>query len=86
MGAYEANYVQVQMRFTPQALNPGSQGNWVKAHFVLPEGFVVEDVNINEPARITEPFEPDIQSDHINVFVNDDGLVEVEAEKPLSLW
>ncbi|MHC4677009.1 MAG: LamG-like jellyroll fold domain-containing protein [Planctomycetota bacterium] len=43
MGAYEfIPPLEVEMKFTPQALNPGSRGGWVKAHLVLPEGFVVE--------------------------------------------
>ncbi|MHC4483353.1 MAG: choice-of-anchor Q domain-containing protein, partial [Planctomycetota bacterium] len=84
MGAYEFFWppIQVPMKFTPQAFNPGSKGKWVKAHFVLPEGFSVEDVDTYSPAKIIEPFEPDIESDHINVFVNDDGLVEIEAAFP----
>jgi len=76
MGAYEANYIQLAMKLTPQALNPGSQGNWVKAHFVLPEGFLPEDVHTNTPAVIV-PL--GIESDYINVFINEDGLVEIEA-------
>jgi len=64
------------MKFTPQALNPKSKGNWVKAHFVLPDGFVVEDVDVNRPAWI-EPL--GIESDYLDVFVNEDGLVEIEA-------
>ncbi|MHC4572658.1 MAG: GLUG motif-containing protein [Planctomycetota bacterium] len=71
--------IEVYMKFTPQALNPGSKGRWVKAHFVLPEGFVVEDVDANSPAKIIEPFEPDIESEYMNVFVNDADLVEIEA-------
>jgi hypothetical protein len=68
--------IQVAMKFTPQALNPAGRGTWVKAHFVLPEGFVVEDVNASSPARI----EPGcIESEYLNVFVNEDGLVEIEA-------
>jgi hypothetical protein len=63
------------MRFTPPVLNPGSRGRWIKAHLVLPEGFAVEDVDGNTPALL-EPFS--IESDHINVFVNEDGLVEIE--------
>ncbi|MHC4498411.1 MAG: exo-alpha-sialidase, partial [Planctomycetota bacterium] len=84
MGAYEFFWppIEVAMRLTPRALNPGSQGNWVKAHFVLPEGFSVEDVDTDSPAKIIEPFEPDIESDYMNVFVNDDGLVEIEAAFP----
>jgi parallel beta-helix repeat protein len=76
MGAFEANYIQAQMKFTPQALNPGSQGNWIKAHFVLPEEFLPEDVDTNTPAVIASF---GIESDHINVFINKDGLVEIEV-------
>jgi parallel beta-helix repeat protein len=80
MGAYElVAPVEVALRFTPQTVNPESRGKWVRAHFVLPEGYVVEDVDANRPARITEPFEPDIESEYMNVFVNEDGLVEIEA-------
>ncbi|MHC4621349.1 MAG: S8 family serine peptidase, partial [Planctomycetota bacterium] len=57
--------VQVPMKFTPQALNPGSHGNWVKARFVLPEGFVPDDVNTNTPAEISEPFDPPLESQYL---------------------
>jgi parallel beta-helix repeat protein/predicted outer membrane repeat protein len=76
MGAYEANYVEVAMKFTPQTLNPGSQGKWVKVHFVLPEGFGVEVVDANRPAVI---WQVGVGSQWINVFVNEEELVEVEA-------
>jgi hypothetical protein len=81
MGAYEyfVPPIEVAMKFTPQAMNPGSKGKWVKAHFVLPEEYAVEDVDVDSPAKITEPFEPDIDSNYVDVFVNDDDLVEVEA-------
>jgi hypothetical protein len=81
MGAYEyfVPPIEVEMKFTPQALNPGSKGKWVKAHLVLPEGYTVADVDVNSPAKITEPFEPDIDSNYVDVFINDDNLVEVEA-------
>jgi hypothetical protein len=74
MGADEV--VIAVMKFTPQALNPDSKGNWVKAHFVLPEGFTIEDVNSNSPATV-EPF--GIESEYINVFVNENGFVEIEV-------
>lgn len=70
--------IEVRMKLTPHTLNPHSQGNWVKAHFFPPEGFTVEDANTNSPAKITEPFEPDVESEYINAFINEDGLVEVE--------
>jgi hypothetical protein len=78
MGAYEAFIppIEVWMKFTPQSLNPDSNGNWVKAHFVLLEGFVVEDVDANRPVEIKQL---GIESHYMNVFVNEDGLVEVEA-------
>jgi len=78
MGAYEffVPPLEVSMKFTPQALNPGSEGNWVKAHFALPEGFGVEDVDTNTPA-VVEP--GGIESDYINVFINEDDLVEIKA-------
>ncbi|MBA7574211.1 hypothetical protein ES708_16013 [subsurface metagenome] len=63
------------MKFTPQALNPGSKGRWVKAHFVLPEGFEVNDVDANTPAKIAHL---GIESAYMDVFINDDGLVEIE--------
>ena len=69
-------YIETPMQFTPQTLNPDSKGKWVKAHFVLPEGFVVEDVDVNTPAAL-EPL--GIESDYINVFINEDGLVEIEV-------
>ncbi|MHC4620806.1 MAG: right-handed parallel beta-helix repeat-containing protein [Planctomycetota bacterium] len=81
MGAYEyfVPPIELPMKFTPQTFNPYSSGKWVKAHFVLPEEFTVDDVDTNTPAKITEPFEPDIDSEYMNVFVNEEGFVEVEA-------
>jgi parallel beta-helix repeat protein len=78
MGAYEAFLppIEVWMKFTPQALNPFSKGNWVKAHFVLPEGFVVDDVDADTPVEIEQL---GIESHYMNVFVNEDGLVGIEA-------
>ena len=76
MGAYESNYIEFPMKFTPQVLNPGSKGNWVKAHFVLPEGFNVNDVNVSSPAKL---WPLGIESDYMNVFINEDDLVEIEV-------
>ncbi len=79
MGAYETvgpAMVEVEMKFTPQALNPGSQGNWVKAHLVLAEGFGVGDVDADTPAKIGQL---GIESEYMNVFINEEGLVEIEA-------
>ncbi|HUT30516.1 MAG TPA: hypothetical protein VMX13_12050 [Sedimentisphaerales bacterium] len=79
MGAYEffVPPVEVWMIFTPRVLNPESQGRRVKAHFVFPEGYAVEDIDANSPAKITGPVE--VESDYINVFINDEGFVAVEA-------
>jgi len=71
--------IRVEMKFTPQTLNPTSHGRWLKAHFVLPEEFTIDDVDAGSPAKITEPFEPDIESEYMKVFVNQAGLVAVEA-------
>jgi len=77
MGAYEMPpWVKVPMKFTPQALNCKGKGKWVKARFVLSAEFTVEDVDSNSPAK-AQP--PGIESEYMNVFVNDDGLVEIEA-------
>jgi hypothetical protein len=78
LGAYEVAVppVAVEMKFTPQALNPGSQGNWVKAHLVLPEGFGVDDVDAGTPAEIEQL---GIESEYMDVFINEEGLVEIEA-------
>ncbi len=67
--------LQADMKITPQVLNLDSEGNWVKAHFVMPEGFSAGQIDTNAPAV----FEPaGIESDYVNVFVNEEGLVEVE--------
>jgi hypothetical protein len=66
---------EVPMKFMPQVLNPDSKGKWVKAHFVLPEGFGVNDVGVDTPAKIW-PF--GIESEYIDIFINEDGLVEIE--------
>jgi len=77
MGADEfVPALEFQMKFTPQALNPDSHGKWVKAHFVLPEGYGVEDVDANSPLMI-EPL--GIESTYVKVFINDDGFVAIEA-------
>ena len=75
MGAYETNYIQAAMKFTPQTLNCNSKGNWVKAHLTLPQGFLPEDVDVNKPAW-AEPM--GIESEYIRVFGNDDGPVRLE--------
>ncbi|MBA7647400.1 hypothetical protein ES703_55172 [subsurface metagenome] len=65
MGAYETNYIQAAMKFTPQMLNCNSKGKYVKAHLTLPEEFLPEDVDVNEPA-VAEPM--GAYSEHIKVL------------------
>jgi len=68
--------VEFAMKLTPQSVNPDSRGKGVKAHFVLPTGFAVVDVDVNTRATI-EPL--GIESDYMNVFVNEDGFIEIKA-------
>jgi len=68
--------MEVPMKLTPCKLNCRSQGNWVKAHFTLPEGFTVVDVDSDRPA-VLHSF--GFQSLPLYVFVNKNKLVEIEA-------
>jgi parallel beta-helix repeat protein len=67
--------IEATLKLTPKVLNADSQGNWIKAHFVMPEDCSVSDVDVNTPATM-EPF--GIESEYINAFINEDGLVEIE--------
>jgi len=69
---------EVRLKFTPQALGPADKGMWVKAHLVLSEGFAVDDVNANIPATLRF-LGAESQSEYMNIFINEDGLVEIEA-------
>jgi predicted outer membrane repeat protein len=68
--------VEVMMKLTPQAFNCDSKGNWVKAHVTLPDGFLPEDVDINEPAW-AGPMH--IQSEYIKLLGSDKGPVRLEV-------
>jgi predicted outer membrane repeat protein len=74
MGADEV--VIGAMKLVPRALNPNSKGKWIKTHLVLPAGFTVGDVDTKRPAEIKAL---GIESDHMDVFINGDGLVEITA-------
>jgi len=63
------------MKLSPDLINIDSKGKWVKAHFIFPEGFNIEDIDVNTPAVIV-PL--GIESDYLNVFINEDSLVEIE--------
>jgi hypothetical protein len=60
--------IEMAMHFTPEALNPDSEGNLMKAHFVLAEGYEIGDVDVNTPA-VLQPL--GIESEYINVFVDE---------------
>jgi parallel beta-helix repeat protein len=75
MGAYELTPVEAEMQFTPQSLNCSSKGNWVKAHIILPEEILPDDVDVNTPA-IAYPMET--ESEYIHILGNDDGLVSLD--------
>jgi hypothetical protein len=76
MGAYETNYIQAVMKLTPQALNCSSKGNFVKAHFVLAEGYLPEDVDVNRPMG-AEPV--GVESEWIEVVDEGDGNYGIVA-------
>lgn len=84
MGVYEfiplPDSIEVEMKLTPQTLNCKSKGKWLKAHITLPEGFYPEDVDTNTPpsAVFVDHFAIVIDSQNMNVFTNDQGLVEIE--------
>jgi hypothetical protein len=78
MGADEfVPVTEVPMKFTPQALGPASRGKWIKAHLVLPDPFTVDDVDTNCPAALRF-VGIEIDSEYMNLFVNEDELVEIE--------
>jgi hypothetical protein len=68
--------MEVPMKLTPRTLNCRSEGNWVKAHIILPEGFTVADVDSNRPAVLHSY---GFQSTPLNVFINKNKVVEIEA-------
>jgi len=75
MGAYESNYIKVEMNFIPKTVNCNSKGNWVKAHITLPDEFLPEDVDVNTPAW-AEPI--DLESEYIKVLGSHKGPVKLE--------
>jgi hypothetical protein len=68
--------MHVPMNLTPGKLNCRSKGNWIKAHIILPEGITIEDVNSDRPA-VLHSF--GFESAPLNIFVNKDKVVEIEA-------
>ncbi len=68
--------IEANLKITPQTLNCSSEGDWVKAHFTLPEGYTTEDVDTDRQMTIKTL---SIASDHVDVSYNGEGLVEIEA-------
>ncbi len=76
MGAYEFwPAIEAEMQLTPQTLNCAAKGKYVKAHIVLPEGILAEDIDVNTPA-VALPM--DVESEYIKVFAKGKGPVTVE--------
>ncbi|MHC4647582.1 MAG: S8 family serine peptidase [Planctomycetota bacterium] len=76
MGADEyVPIIPAPVKFTPRSLNLAGRAKWLKAHLVLPEGFMVEDVDTNAPVLVDFY----IESHYMNVFVNEQGHVEIVA-------
>jgi len=77
MGAYEYNPpIEVEMKFTPPALNCKSKGNFIKAHITLPEEIWPEDIDVNTPATL-EP--AGLESEYIKILGGDDEeLVQLQ--------
>jgi len=72
---WEVCPLAVEVRLTPQMLNCQSEGNWVKAHVILPEGYWPEDIDVNTPA-VAEPM--GVESEYIKVLDNGKGKFGVE--------
>ena len=74
--SWEPYPMETSMTLTPRIVSCRSKGKWVKAHITLPEGFTAEDVDIDRGADLM-PFW--IKSSYMDVFINEDELVEIEA-------
>ena len=68
--------IVLEMNFVPEMLNCESKGDWVEAHFVLPEGYLPEDVDVNVPA-VAEPI--GAVSDYIEIVDEGEGNYGVVA-------
>jgi hypothetical protein len=67
---------RVPMNLTPRTLNCRSQGNWVKAHFTLPEEYSISDIDLDRSAVVDSS---GIESALLEVSVNKDGSIEITA-------
>ncbi|UCC21415.1 MAG: hypothetical protein JSW23_06240 [Planctomycetota bacterium] len=73
---WQACPVELEMNFVPAMLNCQSKGRWVKAHIVLPEGYLPEDVDVNSPMG-AEPV--GVESEWIEVVDEGDGNYGIVA-------
>ena len=74
--AWQLCPIEVEMEVTPAMLNCASSGDFVEAHFVLPEGYLPEDIDINTPA-VAEPV--GVESEAIEVLDEGDGYYRIVA-------
>jgi hypothetical protein len=70
-------YVEVAAKFAPHVLNTDSQGQWVKFHCTLPEGYLPSDVDVNAPAVCYLPG-GEVYSEYINVSIDDSNMTLLE--------
>jgi hypothetical protein len=69
--------LEVSLKVTPQTLNCRSKGNWVEAHFKLPESLTATDVDSDKSVMINSW---DIESIPLmKIFLNEDGITEITA-------
>ena len=73
---WELYPLESKMKWTPQVLKCHSNGVYVKAHITLPEGYYIEDINTEIPVVLMSY---DLESIDIEVFENDEGLVQINA-------
>ncbi len=67
---------EVPLKIIPRTLNCRSKGNWVKAQLTLSEAIMVADVDPDRPAVLHSL---GFASAPVEVFVNEDERVEIEA-------
>jgi hypothetical protein len=79
MGAYEffVPPVEVDLKFTPQALNITSKGKSVKAHMTFPRGYLPDDVDMETPLTI-RPL--GIECYDMRLSWTGNGTIRIEAD------
>jgi hypothetical protein len=69
--------MEAAMKFTPQALNLCSKGRWVKAHIVLPDGYIAADVDTEAGATL-KLLGVEVASERMKVSGNKKGRGKVK--------